>query len=210
MTRKVPSPPKGILATAAMVRAAGSGIAWVARMLPMYEDTGSGPGSTSWPKKSCRSTVSNTPDSSCWPGSSVSDTCRPVRHVEQHVRGQDDVCPAVGQRQPLRIADRDAGSRDRAPGNRDHARRQVHAQQPTRVPAPGQLGQVRPVAAADLRDGLPSGQASEIQHARDQVDPRLLVHVDRLARRQVGVVPVLDSREVVAAGQDVDLRSPCA
>jgi hypothetical protein len=57
--------------------------------------------------------------------------------------------------------------------------------------APGQRGQVGIVAAANFRNGIPPGQPGQVQHGRDQVEPRLLVHADRLARRQVGGVPAL-------------------
>ncbi len=98
----------------------------------------------------------------------------------------------VGQRQPGRVGDGHGRPWRSIASGREHAGRQVGAEDPAPVPAPGQPGQVDPVPAADIGYGLVARQPGQVQHRLDQVDARLLVVVDRLAGGQVGVGAVLD------------------
>jgi len=64
--------------------------------------------------------------------------------------------------------------------------------------APGQFRQVHAVAAADVNDHVRRGGRGQVEHPRRQVDTRVLVGVDRLARRQVRIVLVLGTAQEIA------------
>lgn len=67
--------------------------------------------------------------------------------------------------------------------------------------APGQLGQVEPVPAADVGDCLGAGEPGQPEDRGGQVDPRALELVDLLPGRQVRVRAVLLLPQVVPVGQ---------
>lgn len=85
------------------------------------------------------------------------------------------------------VGDGQPGSRYAPAGCAEHASGQVQAQHRARVPAPGQLSQVRAVPAADIGDCLATAQASQPEHQRRQVQPRVLIGVNGLPGGQVSV-----------------------